>query len=259
MVSIIIPVYNGEEFLKETICSCLNQTYQEIEVIVVDDCSNDNSVKVVEALSTYDKRVKLIRNEKNLGFCGNANKGAGIASGEYLIVLGQDDMIPPHHVEKMVNSFKEGISVLYCDFDFIDVDSSIYEHKDNFNHNNVEMKDLVKSVTIHSCGLMMKMSCFKKVGGYPVFKEFPNYGEWYLWIKMREEGLIVYCEGTSGLYRRHKNNMTNTFNETSKKKQLVRYWDLCKIQAIKSKQLSITDKIRYAPKIGLRYLKHKII
>ena len=88
-VSIIIPMYNSEKYILDCLNSIINQTYRNIEVIVVDDCSTDNSVKLVKSLK--DERIKLIKQKKNKGVSKARNKGVYNSTGSYLCFLDSDD------------------------------------------------------------------------------------------------------------------------------------------------------------------------
>ena len=90
-VSIIMPVYNAEDCLERTISSVLDQTFDDFELICIDDCSEDNSLKILKNRSLYDKRVKIISNEYNMGAAYSRNAGLGISNGEYVIFLDSDD------------------------------------------------------------------------------------------------------------------------------------------------------------------------
>ena len=100
-VSVIIPAYNTEKYITKAIDSALAQTLSNIEVIVVDDCSSDNTVEVVRAIE--DPRVKLIQNTKNLGAGGARNKAIAAARGKWLAVLDSDDWYAPQRLEVLVN------------------------------------------------------------------------------------------------------------------------------------------------------------
>ena len=100
--SIIVPVYNAERYIKICINSILNQTFQDFEVIIVDDCSTDNSYKILKELYGDDKRVKLFRHKKNLGFPSyGRNEGIEKARGKYIWFVDNDDAILPNALEKL--------------------------------------------------------------------------------------------------------------------------------------------------------------
>lgn len=90
-LSIIIPVYNAEKYLKTCLDSILNQTYKDIEIICVNDCSKDDSLKILEEYAHKDKRVQIINNETNLGPGANRNIGIKRARGKYLTFIDADD------------------------------------------------------------------------------------------------------------------------------------------------------------------------
>jgi len=100
LVSICIPTYNGEHWIRESIASALEQTYQPIEVLIVDDGSTDNTVEIVSSLK--DKSVRVIRNQSNQGLAGNWNECVRLAKGEFIKFLFQDDVLYPECTAKMM-------------------------------------------------------------------------------------------------------------------------------------------------------------
>ncbi|MCI5741244.1 MAG: glycosyltransferase [Lachnospiraceae bacterium] len=98
LVSVCIPAYNNAGYIKDTILSVLGQTYQNIELVVVDDCSTDNTVEVLESIE--DDRLKIYKNEKNLGMVGNWNRCLELVTGEYVKLICADDLIEKDAIEK---------------------------------------------------------------------------------------------------------------------------------------------------------------
>ena len=92
-ISIIIPVYNVEKYLRECLDSCINQTLADIEIICVDDCSPDNSIKILEEYQAKDYRIKIFRHEKNKNLGAARNTGIQNAIGEYVWFVDSDDYI----------------------------------------------------------------------------------------------------------------------------------------------------------------------
>ncbi len=105
--SIIIPLYNREKTISRAIESILNQTFQDFEIIVVDDCSIDYSAEIVHKLKILDARIKYIKNEINQERCISRNKGIQIASGKYICFLDSDDYHLPIHLETFYNKILE--------------------------------------------------------------------------------------------------------------------------------------------------------
>jgi len=101
-ISICMPVYNGQEFLSESLESVLTQSFEDFEVIVLDDCSSDKSREVIAKYAASDSRVKLHVNEKNLGLCGNWNKCIDLSTGKWVKFQFQDDIMQPKTIQKMI-------------------------------------------------------------------------------------------------------------------------------------------------------------
>lgn len=102
LVSILIPVYNRENLIEETVQSALNQTYKNIEIIVVDNQSTDNTWEVLQKLASQDERIKIFQNETNIGPVRNWKRCIDEANGEYGKILWSDDLIAPEFLEKTV-------------------------------------------------------------------------------------------------------------------------------------------------------------
>ena len=102
LVSILIPVYNRENLIEETVRSALNQTYKNIEIIVVDNKSTDNTWDVLQKLSSQDERIKIFQNDTNIGPVRNWKRCVDEAVGEYGKILWSDDLIAPEFLEKTV-------------------------------------------------------------------------------------------------------------------------------------------------------------
>jgi len=107
LVSVCIPVLNGEKFLAEMLESILSQTYRNIEIIVSDNCSIDNSCKIVEMYMKIDKRIRLYRNDSNIGYSGNANKLINLANGEFIALYHADDIYESTIIEEEMNLLSE--------------------------------------------------------------------------------------------------------------------------------------------------------
>ena len=105
-MSIITPLYNGEEFIKDAVESVLAQTYENWELLVIDDGSADNGYNIVKEYSDKDKRIKLLKNEKNSGVTKTRNKGIESSEGRYIAFLDSDDMWQKEKLERQINFMK---------------------------------------------------------------------------------------------------------------------------------------------------------
>ena len=118
LVSIIIPVYNVEMYLAECIESVLKQTYQNLEILLIDDGSTDNSGKICDEYAKKDKRIKIIHKE-NGGVSSARNKGLDIAQGEYITFIDADDFVAENYVQALYKNLKENDSDLsFCKYSY---------------------------------------------------------------------------------------------------------------------------------------------
>lgn len=118
LVSICIPVFNGEVFLKETLDCVLNQTYKNIEIIICDNCSTDRTIEIIN--SYKDSRIKLFQNQTNIGNFGNFQKVLSLGTGKFLTYLSADDLILPHTISLSVNIMENDPSIVLVN-SFVDI------------------------------------------------------------------------------------------------------------------------------------------
>lgn len=120
LVSVIIPTYNSKKYIRKTVSSVLNQTYREIEIIIIDDYSRDNTRSVIMDISEKDNRVKYIFQEKNQGAAVARNAGIQMAKGKYIAFLDSDDTWVPGKIQKQMEALRDGKPFVYCAYDFVD-------------------------------------------------------------------------------------------------------------------------------------------
>lgn len=111
VVSVIIPAYNAEKTIEKCLDSLFNQTLKEIEIIVINDCSKDNTLKI---LKKYKNKIKLIDNKKNLGPAGSRNKGLDVAQGKYIGFVDADDWVAPNMYELMSSKMNDEVDLVAC-------------------------------------------------------------------------------------------------------------------------------------------------
>lgn len=245
MVSIIIPLYNAERYIKETLVSCLRQTLKELEIVVVDDCSKDMSVNVVEDLMKTDQRLYLIKNRENQGCIKTINIGIRESRGEYILVLGQDDRLEPDHIERMYKIMRSGdYSLLYCTSRLMDQDGKWIGESNTIdiaeNPNIISRKNI-----INSCGAMIHAGKLKQAGLYPEELGFRNYGEWYLWIQLMALGKVKFVSEIKSNYRIHSGNLSRTLYNKENMLNTKRYNLLCMNLACMLLNLEGAEKIKW--------------
>ena len=131
LVSIIIPIYNVEKYLEQCIKSLINQTYRNLEIILINDGSTDKSTKICEKYKNQDNRIVFI-NKKNGGSASAKNEGLKIAKGDYITFVDSDDFIEPDMIEYMVNTIKKYNSdIIQCSF------TNLYKNTERFKQDKI--------------------------------------------------------------------------------------------------------------------------
>jgi len=213
LVSICIATYNGERYLKKQLNSICSQTYENIEIIIQDDCSSDNTIKIIEA---YQQKhpIKLFQNNTNLGYIKNFESLVAKANGEYIALCDQDDIWEKDKIELLVKNI-DSASLIYANSLLIDADDTSLEKtlqeklKNNFISSQEPLNFLFdNSVSAHAM-------LFKKEL-VPTIVPFPQQIYFDAWIAMNaanKQG-VRYLNKNLVYYRQHANN---TLGNTTKK------------------------------------------
>src|SRR2546428_2901842 len=123
-VTVCIPTYNGAVHLAACLNSVSSQTYRDLEILVVDDCSSDRTPDIVAEYRKQDGRVCFTRNERNLGLVGNWERCIALAGGEYIKFAFQDDLLYPGCVEALMGAMQRGVRFAFCAREFLAEDES---------------------------------------------------------------------------------------------------------------------------------------
>lgn len=185
-VSVIIPCYNQGQYVKEAIESALVQTYKNLEIIVVDDASSDNSRELIENYTNQNENIKFIKNSKNQGASYSRNIAIENACGEYILPLDADDKIHPSYVEKAVKILEENhkIGIVYCDAELFGAQEGKWMlqeyNKDSFIFANCIF-----------CSALFRKEVWEKAGKYNENMK-SGYEDWDFWLSIVELGYEVY-------------------------------------------------------------------
>ncbi|QSX09600.1 glycosyltransferase family 2 protein [Alkalibacter rhizosphaerae] len=181
--SVVIPVYNREEYIERTLRSILNQTFKDIEVIVIDDASTDQSWNKIQEVARQDPRIRTYRNKTNAGVAETRNRGICLAEGKYVALLDSDDVWVKDKLQRQMAQIKEtGCRISYCGYGFFDKDGN--RIGDTFHvPASVDLQRLLKRNVI---------SCSTVVGETTLFRSHPFDKSYYhedlvAWISMLQE------------------------------------------------------------------------
>ena len=187
-VSVLIPNYNCEKYIGESIKSILDQTYKNFECIIVDDCSTDNSWKIIQTYAKKDKRIKCVRNETNLKIVKSRNKLFDLASSKskYYAIFDSDDISMPERLEKQVKflELNKRVMLLGGQLKIIDEDSKEFARRKY----PITNKQILKKILLYSVfaqpSVMIRKDVLKKIGYYDLkFTGIPC-EDYDLWLRV---------------------------------------------------------------------------
>lgn len=238
LVSIMIITYNQEEFIAETIESCLSQTYENIEIIVGDDASKDRTPSILmEYKNKYPEKIKLFLNKKNVGITRNFNNILKECKGKYIAWLGGDDRFLPTKIEKQVKYLENNSDKIICYHSV-----RTFRNKTEETLGYMPRKDTSKYVDTDS---LVREGCF--LGGCSVMhrnigllcdEDIPIASDWLYWIELSYKGDLGYIDEVLSEYRRHEMNITqNTKLDTIYKEQLLT------LQKVKAENLKDSNSL----------------
>jgi glycosyltransferase involved in cell wall biosynthesis len=214
----IVPCYKLGHLLAECVNSILSQTYGDLEVLIMDDCSPDNTPEV--ARSFQDSRVKHVRNEPNLGHLKNYNKGIGLARGEYVWLISADDFLrTPYVLEKYVGLLDSNpqIGYVFCPaMRFVNgedcgvMKSTVPEERDTvFNGHAFLQAYELDSDCVPAPSALVRRTCYERLSLFPL--DLPYCGDWYLWCLFALYQDVGYFAEPMVSRRFHDANITHHF------------------------------------------------
>jgi glycosyltransferase involved in cell wall biosynthesis len=213
-VSILIPTYNQEQVVEQTLTSALTQDYDNLEVVVTDDASKDRTPQILKELQRkYPYRLRLFLHQANLGVTKNHTRGLLECDGDFIAFQDGDDLFLPGKIKKQVEfMLKRPDCTISChDVDVFDSETgkTLYLWSQRFGRREGDMRELVRYGNyLSSVSVMVRR------------KHLPEYGyderirvgsDWMLWLEALAQGRgkILYLDGILARYRRHAGNLTN--------------------------------------------------
>lgn len=192
LVSVVIPAYNRESTIIRAIESVLSQSYSNLECIVVDDCSTDNTVELVNTTYANNERVTCYKLPHNSGACVARNKGVEIAKGEYVAFLDSDDRFRPEKIEKQVDALeKSGSDLCASGFVSIGTDGSNTEVRPYKGSKDEVYRELLYLNCITTGVLLGKKECFVEI---PFDDKQPRYQDWDIVLRLFKKYTFVFVD-----------------------------------------------------------------
>jgi glycosyltransferase involved in cell wall biosynthesis len=229
LVSVIIPAYNAYDFIVETINSVVSQTYSPIEIIVVDDGSQDNTSELVQ--STFGDGVKLLT-QVNSGPSAARNRGILESTGEYIAFLDADDIWLPEKIENQIALMEKQADIVLICGDMLDFDESGNERLSHFEKNGLDeryfgnglyvtdaFRKIYNKNFISTPTVVLRSSVLKNTDLFPV--EFRFSEDYLFWLDVARFGKVAYQKEVYTRRRKHAANLTNETIENVRIRPMV--------------------------------------
>lgn len=239
LISIAMSTYNGERFIKEQIDSILDQSYANLELIITDDGSSDQTIEIIENYQENDTRIKLYQNETNLGFVQNFAKAISLCEGEYIALADQDDIWKKDKLKTFIEKIGENV-LIYSDADLVD------EHAASMGKELIRPdRELVsgannRAFLLENCvsgnTLMFKKELLPYILPIPEGASFHD--RWIVFVATTY-GSITYTEEPMTYYRRYSEQITK-----KREKDYESFFDRLKKKKefkVKSAKVSVKD------------------
>ncbi len=217
IIDILLPTYNGEKYIKEQIDSILTQTYKNIQLIISDDCSKDNTVQILQQYEN-DNRVKIYKQENNLGVVKNIEFLLKKVEHKYYMLSDQDDVWLPQKVEKTMEALiNENAELAFGDLEVVDQNlNTIYPSFGDFMLLNRKIKKYINTNRLNylyncvtGCTLLAKKESIQEILPLPQKSKYLIHDHW-IGLILSLKGKVVYIPEKYIKYRQHENNQVGT-------------------------------------------------
>lgn len=237
-ISAVMAVYNGEEFLHEAIESMLHQTYQDFELIIVDDASSDRSWEIVKSFAELDTRIHLVRNQINHGGGEARNIGISFSQGKFIANMDQDDVSLPERFEKQIMFFKNHADISILGGQAINIDQNGHHLSKQITlplePAEIRWGLFSKCPIVHS-SVMMRSCIFKEFNyKYPGDSHTQDYG---LWDKLNDHFRFANLPDTLVNYRLHP----HCVSITQRNQQADRAYEIIRNRVRRMTMIELTD------------------
>lgn len=259
LVSVIVASYNHAEFLVQRMESLIAQTYQNMEILVIDDCSTDNSVEVLQQYKSHPK-VRLVNREQNGGWVAVSNQGVDMSCGEFIIFANCDDSCNPHMIERLVEGMRVNATagISYCRSLMIDENGKVigddYSIREKafrakcYNDILLTQKEMSRFL-LHSCVIpnlsaaLFSRECFIFAGGFT--SDYRVCSDWDLFFRAAAGYDVAYIAASLNEFRQHKTTIRSSTKERIIYEEIIRLL----LGQIKALDLTLLERIKFRMRV----------
>jgi len=231
-ITVLMPVYNCEMFVKEAVESILNQTYVDFELLIIDDASTDSTVSIIKSFN--DSRIKLIKKKLNTGLTNSLNQGLKLAKGKYIARMDGDDVSLPLRLAKQVTYLEANPEVVLCgtSYEIIDEEKrTIIPEK----HNDIKLALLKDNCIAHPSVMIRKKILEEFSIFYDAAKEPAE--DYALWIQLLSVGKLHNLQEVLLKYRMHNSSVSRKRDEEQEKRAIE-----IKLQLLSQLDIDLKDQ-----------------
>lgn len=239
-VSILIPTFNRANYLRIAVDSAIKQTYSNIEILILDDCSTDDTINIQQTYSNIEN-ITFIRNTKNIGFIKNWNKAISLSSGKYIKIIGDDDLLDNSCIAEQVNILNghSDVGIVCCNYFIIDGEGSIKNNNDPYRLFDKDMKENgIDFITNYLSGkrpvgwpasVLFRRRDFDRAGGFDT-----NAGvaaDIDMWCRILRDKNFYYLDKKLAYNRQFPDNLSKRMSKSGKEyflAETVRYLETIK-------------------------------
>lgn len=220
LISIAMCTYNGECFLAAQIDSVLNQTWRNIELVIVDDCSTDGTVAITEEFGRKDSRIRIYKNSENLGINQNFNRALSLCKGEFIAPCDQDDIWHPDKLMRLHRHLGEHV-MAYCDSELVKADGSsmnmrISDRLHMYQGDQPVVFAFWNCISGHA--MLFNRTLLKQALPIPPVK----FHDWWLAFWAATKGEIKYVDEALVKYRQHASGQTDVSRQVKRSEEINR-------------------------------------
>lgn len=236
MISIVVPVYNLEDYLSETIQSVQSQTLSDWEMIVVDDASTDDSYAIACAAARKDSRITVLQNSENLGVAATRNRGIAAVQGEYIAMLDADDLWEPHKLERQLAQISQGYDLVFSSYDFVDASGRPLRRPGPFIvPERVTYRSMLVNNTIGHSSVMARAALMKQ---HP-FRPDTYHEDYVLWLELFAQGISAFGDQDVLMHYRLREGSRSRNKRTAARKRWEVYRKVLHLSLWKSLALFV--------------------